>query len=137
MTLSIIVAVAANNAIGKDNDLLWHLPGDLKRFKETTTGHAIIMGKNTFHSLPNGALPNRRNIVVSSTLVPPDGVECYSTLQAALEAVAGEEEIPRGRYLFPGVRSYGVDSLLLHPISRRRTQRICCYTHNISTYCLF
>ena len=82
MTLSIIVAVAANNAIGKDNDLLWHLPGDLKRFKETTTGHAIIMGKNTLHSLPNGALPNRRNIVVSSTLVPPDGVECYSTLQA-------------------------------------------------------
>lgn len=119
MTLSIIVAVAANNAIGKDNDLLWHLPGDLKRFKETTTGHAIIMGKNTFHSLPNGALPNRRNIVVSSTLVPPDGVERYSTLQGALEAVAEEEEV----FIIGGAQLYAAALPLADKIYFSRVEK--------------
>ena len=55
--VSIIVAIAQNNAIGKDNRLLWHLSDDLKRFKKLTTGHTLIMGRNTFLSLPNGALP--------------------------------------------------------------------------------
>lgn len=63
--ISIIVAIAQNNAIGKDNDLLWHLSGDLKRFKELTTGHTIIMGKRTFESLPVRPLPNRRSIVIT------------------------------------------------------------------------
>ncbi len=63
--ISIIVAVAKNNGIGKDNRLLAHIPGDLPRFKAITTGHTVIMGKNTFLSLPNGALKNRRNIVIS------------------------------------------------------------------------
>ncbi len=63
--ISIIVAIAANNAIGKDNDLLWHLSGDLKRFKELTTGHTIVMGKRTFESLPVRPLPNRRSIVIT------------------------------------------------------------------------
>jgi len=63
--ISIIVAIAENNAIGKDNRLLWHLSDDLKRFKKLTTGHTLIMGRNTFLSLPNGALPNRRHIVIS------------------------------------------------------------------------
>jgi dihydrofolate reductase len=63
--ISIIVAIAENRAIGKDNRLLWHLPDDLKRFKKLTTGHTLIMGRNTFLSLPNGALPNRRHIVIS------------------------------------------------------------------------
>ena len=62
--LSIIVAIAANNAIGIDNHLIYHLPNDLKRFKALTTGHTIIMGRRTFESLPKGALPNRRNIVL-------------------------------------------------------------------------
>ncbi|MFO7828393.1 MAG: dihydrofolate reductase [Bacteroidales bacterium] len=62
--LSIIVAVAENNVIGKDNDLIWHLPRDLKHFKETTTGHYIIMGRKTFES--NGRpLPNRTNVVIT------------------------------------------------------------------------
>jgi dihydrofolate reductase len=65
MNISIIVAIANNNAIGKDNKLLCHLPNDLKWFKENTTGKTVIMGKNTFLSLPKGALPNRRNIVIS------------------------------------------------------------------------
>lgn len=63
--ISIIVAIAQNYAIGKDNDLLWHLSGDLKRFKELTTGHTIVMGKRTFESLPVRPLPNRRSIVLS------------------------------------------------------------------------
>lgn len=62
---TIIVAIAQNYAIGKDNDLLWHISGDLKRFKKITTGHTVIMGRKTFFSLPNGALPNRRNIVIT------------------------------------------------------------------------
>ena len=60
--LSIIVAKAKNNIIGKDNKLLWHLPDDLKRFKELTTGHNIIMGRKTFESLGR-VLPNRKHIV--------------------------------------------------------------------------
>ena len=63
--ISIIVAISLNHAIGKDNKLLWHLSDDLKRFKKITSGNTVIMGKNTFLSLPNGALPNRRNIVIT------------------------------------------------------------------------
>ena len=63
--ISIIVAVAKNNAIGKDNKLLWHLPEDLKRFKKLTTGHTIIMGKRTYYSLPKRPLPNRRHVVLT------------------------------------------------------------------------
>jgi dihydrofolate reductase len=63
--ISIIVAIAQNNAIGKDNQLLWHIPADLKRFKQLTTGHTIVMGKRTFYSLPIRPLPNRRSIVIT------------------------------------------------------------------------
>ncbi|MGL5014882.1 MAG: dihydrofolate reductase [Bacteroidales bacterium] len=64
--VSIIAAVAQNRAIGKDNDLLWRLPKDMKRFKELTTGNTVVMGRRTFESLPKGALPNRKNIVLTS-----------------------------------------------------------------------
>jgi dihydrofolate reductase len=63
--ISIIVAIAQNNAIGKDNKLLWHISEDLKRFKRLTSGNKIIMGKNTFYSLPVRPLPNRTNIVIT------------------------------------------------------------------------
>ncbi len=63
--ISIIVAIAENGAIGKNNDLIWHLSDDLKRFKSLTTGHTIIMGRKTFESLPKGALPNRTNVVLT------------------------------------------------------------------------
>lgn len=63
--LSIIVAVAENNAIGKDNKLLWHISDDLKRFKQLTTGNTVVMGKNTFYSLPAKPLPKRTNIVIT------------------------------------------------------------------------
>lgn len=64
--IAIIVALDEQNGIGRNGGLLCHLPGDLKHFKEITTGHAIIMGRKTYESLPNGALPNRTNIVVTS-----------------------------------------------------------------------
>lgn len=63
--LSIIVAIAQNGAIGKDNDLLWHLSGDLKRFKQLTTGHPVVMGRKTWESLPKRPLPKRQNIVMT------------------------------------------------------------------------
>lgn len=86
--ISIIVAIAENNAIGFENKLIYWLPNDLKRFKGLTTGNTIIMGRKTFESLPKGALPNRRNIVISRTAAADafPGAECYPTLEAALEA---------------------------------------------------
>lgn len=63
--ISIIVAIAQNQAIGKNNDLLWHLSDDLKHFKQLTSGKAVVMGKRTFYSLPRRPLPNRRNIVIT------------------------------------------------------------------------
>lgn len=86
--ISIIVAIAENNAIGYKNKLIYWLPNDLKRFKALTTGNTIIMGRKTFESLPKGALPNRRNIVISRSAKADafTGAECYPTLEAALEA---------------------------------------------------
>ncbi len=63
--ISIIVAIAENYAIGKDNDLLWHISKDLKRFKELTKGHYIIMGKRTYYSLPVRPLPNRTSMIIT------------------------------------------------------------------------
>ncbi len=64
--LSIIVAIAQNGAIGKNNDLLWHLSDDLKRFKKLTTGHPVVMGRKTWDSLPKRPLPGRQNIVMTN-----------------------------------------------------------------------
>ena len=83
--VSIIVAVAQNNAIGFKNQLLYRLPNDLKRFKALTTGHTIIMGRKTFESLPKGALPNRRNIVLTRQEgLHYENAECYRSLEEAL-----------------------------------------------------
>lgn len=85
--LSIIACISKDNrAIGYQNRLLYHLPSDMVRFRELTTGHTIVMGRKTFDSLPNGALPHRRNIVVSKSLKEIDGGEVYPTLEEALRA---------------------------------------------------
>ena len=91
MRINIIAAVAMNRGIGFDNKLLYWLPNDLKRFKALTTGHTIIMGRNTFLSLPKGALPNRRNIVLSRTQTSFPGCECYASLDEALKHCTLEE----------------------------------------------
>jgi dihydrofolate reductase len=62
--ITVIAAIASNNALGKDNDLIWHLPADLKRFKKVTTGHYILMGRNTFESIGR-PLPNRTTIIIT------------------------------------------------------------------------
>ncbi|MBO5025638.1 MAG: dihydrofolate reductase [Bacteroidaceae bacterium] len=95
MRLSIIVAIAKNYAIGLDNKLIYWLPNDMKRFRTLTTGNAIIMGRKTFESLPKGALPNRRNIVLSRTSAKDafPGAECYATLDEALEACRNQDEV--------------------------------------------
>ena len=62
--ITVIAAIATNNAIGKDNDLIWHLPADLKRFKKVTTGHYILMGRNTYESIGK-PLPNRTTIIIT------------------------------------------------------------------------
>jgi len=71
--ISIIVAIAQNNAIGKDNQLLWHISDDLKRFKRLTLGHTMVMGKRTFESLPTRPLPNRRSVVITD--IPGEQIE--------------------------------------------------------------
>ncbi|MCD8262476.1 MAG: dihydrofolate reductase [Bacteroides sp.] len=92
--ISIIAAIARNRGIGYKNRLLYWLPNDLKRFKALTNRHTIIIGRKTYESLPKGALPNRRNIVLSSdqALTLP-GAEVCSSLQEALKSCKGEEEI--------------------------------------------
>lgn len=91
--ISIIVAIAQNFAIGKNNDLLFHLPNDLKRFKQITTGHPVIMGRNTLLSLPKGALPNRRNIVITDNPAENfNGCEMVFSIDEAIEAVKNETE---------------------------------------------
>lgn len=101
--ISIIVAVAKNRAIGFQNKLIYWLPNDLKRFKALTTGHTVIMGRNTFLSLPKGALPNRRNIVLSrQENIEFAGAEKYASLEEALNHCRAEEEV----YIIGGASVY-------------------------------
>ena len=101
--VSIIVAVAKNNAIGLNNELLYRLPNDLKRFKTLTTGHTIIMGRKTFESLPKGALPNRRNIVLSRQEgLHYENAECYRSLEDALMQCDYTEDV----YIIGGASVY-------------------------------
>ena len=91
--ISIIVAIAENFAIGKNNDLLFHLPNDLKRFKEITLGHSLIMGRNTLLSLPKWPLPNRRHVVITDKkddIFP--GCEVVFSIEEAVEKVKNEGE---------------------------------------------
>ena len=93
MTLSIIAAINRNRGLGYGNKLLYWLPNDLKRFKTLTTGHTIIMGRKTFESLPKGALPNRRNVVLSSGDNTYEGAECFHSLDEALKTCRENEEV--------------------------------------------
>ena len=84
--LTIIAAASTNNVIGFDNKLIWNIPKDLKRFKELTQGHSVIMGRKTFESLPS-PLPKRRNIVVTRNKdYSPEGIEVFSSIEDAIDA---------------------------------------------------
>jgi dihydrofolate reductase len=92
MTVSIVVAISENNAIGKDNKLLWHLPKDLKHFKEITTGGTVIMGRKTYDSVGR-PLPNRRNIIITRQQIEIPGCEVVNSVEAALDLCRDEAEV--------------------------------------------
>lgn len=101
--ISIIAAVGKNRELGKDNELIWRISPDLKRVKELTTGHPIIMGRKTFDSIGR-PLPNRTNIVISRAQVCIEGCLVFDTLQKGLEAAKAvdTEEI----FIFGGASIY-------------------------------
>ena len=122
--IAIIAAIDKNNALGFENKLLFYLPDDLKRFKALTTGHTVVMGRKTFDSLPKGALPNRRNIVLSRSakLVLP-GAEVYPSLEEALKHCEAEEQV----FIMGGASVYRqamplADKLFLTEIEAEATQ---------------
>ena len=112
MKLVLIAAVARNRGIGFRNRLLYHLPEDMTHFKSLTVGHTVIMGRATYESLPHGALPERRNIVLTRSRgslegspAHDDGVtslEFFRSLEEALETCADEETV----YVIGGARLY-------------------------------
>ena len=93
MKISIIVATAQGNAIGRKGDLLFHISADLRRFKEITMSHPIIMGRKTFESFPKGPLPGRENIVITrQTDYHHDGITIVGSFSDALAAANGVDE---------------------------------------------
>ena len=100
--ISMIAAVARNRAIGHDNKLIYWLPNDLKRFKQLTTGNTILMGLNTYRSLPKGALPNRRNCVLSTSVKELPGCECFSCWDDFISSCRPDEDI----YIIGGASIY-------------------------------
>ncbi|QKJ30549.1 dihydrofolate reductase [Mucilaginibacter mali] len=92
MIISAVVAIAENNAIGKNNQLLWHLPNDLKHFKRITSGHTVIMGRKTYDSVGR-PLPNRRNIIITRQNIEIPGCEVVGSVDEAIALCAGEEEV--------------------------------------------
>ena len=90
--MNAIVAVDRKWAIGRDNQLLFNFPGDMKRFRSITTGGTVLMGRKTLESFPNSRpLPNRRNIVLTSHNIEIEGAEVVHTLEEMLKAVEGED----------------------------------------------
>ncbi len=100
--ISMIAAVARNRAIGFENKLIYWLPNDLKRFKALTTGHTIVMGRKTFESLPKGALPNRRNCVLTRSIDQLPGCECFKDWDSFIASCQPDEDI----YIIGGASLY-------------------------------
>jgi dihydrofolate reductase len=101
--ISIIVAIASNSAIGKDNDLLWHISNDLKRFKRLTEGHYIIMGKNTYYSLPVRPLPKRTSLVITD--VADEQID-NCLMAYSIEEAIGKMETKRENFIIGGGSIY-------------------------------
>lgn len=94
MTITLIAAAAENNALGKDNDLVWHLPDDFKRFKALTSGHFIVMGRKTFESFPK-PLPNRTHIIITrqKEYKVPEGCIVVDSIEEALKICQNQQEV--------------------------------------------
>ncbi len=100
--ITIIAAIANNNALGKDNDLIWHLPADLKRFKKVTTGHHILMGRNTYESIGK-PLPNRTTVIITRNKeYKADGCIVVNSIEKAIEVAKSDEHI----YIIGGAQIY-------------------------------
>jgi dihydrofolate reductase len=106
--LAIVVAVAKNGVIGRDGDLPWRIPSDLKRFKAATLGKPVIMGRKTWESLPRKPLPGRPNIILSRSMSAAPGAQVVSSVEAALDAgAAAAAECGTGEVcLIGGARLY-------------------------------
>ena len=117
--INIIAAVAKNRAIGYQNKLIYWLPNDLKRFKALTTGHTIIMGRNTFLSLPKGALPNRRNIVLSRSVKSFEGCDVYPSLADRLCLTEIDDTPAEADTFFPPYDDWHEESREDHPVDER------------------
>lgn len=92
MIVTIVVAIAENYAIGKNNRLLWHMPADLRHFKQITTGHTVIMGRKTYDSVGK-PLPNRRNIIVTRQDITIEGCQVVKSIDDALVLCQSEQEV--------------------------------------------
>ena len=91
--VTIIAAIANNNALGKDNDLIWHLPADLKRFKKVTSGHHILMGRNTFESIGK-PLPNRTTVIITRNKnYKQEGCIVVDSIEKAIDVAKNDEQI--------------------------------------------
>ncbi len=100
--ITLIAAIAKNNALGKDNDLIWHLPADLKRFKKVTTGHFILMGRNTFESIGK-PLPKRTTVIITrNNDYFKDGCLVTNSIEDAIALAKDEEEV----FLIGGAQIY-------------------------------
>lgn len=125
--VNIIVAIAPDLAIGRRGDLLFHVSADLKRFKSLTMGYPIVMGRKTFESLPKGALPGRRNIVISrNTAYKAAGAETVTSLDQAINLCADAGEI----FIIGGAQIYAealpkADRLLLTRFDRTLADADC------------
>ncbi len=102
--VSIIVAIAQNGTIGDKNSLLWHIKEDMRFFRTTTSGHAVIMGRKTFESLGSKPLPKRTNIVITRSDVAFEGALTAHSLEEAIRMAGDDEEI----FIMGGAQIYGI-----------------------------
>ena len=100
--ITIIAAIAENNALGKDNDLIWHLPADLKRFKKVTSGHHILMGRNTYESIGK-PLPNRTTVIITrNPAYKAEGCIVVDSIEKAIEVAKDDAQV----YIIGGAQIY-------------------------------
>ena len=119
-TISIIVAIGRNRAIGKDNDLLWHIPEDFKWFKKHTKGHPVVMGKKTWESLPVKPLPGRTNVVISDN--PEDNFEAC-VMAGSIDEAIGQMSENQENFIIGGGSIYGQFLPLAHKFYLTRVHK--------------
>jgi dihydrofolate reductase len=116
--ITMIAAVGENNELGKDNDLVWHLPDDFKRFKQLTTGHHIIMGRKTFESFSN-PLPNRTHIVITKNRnYQKEGAIMVHSMEEALQKASSDEQ----PFIIGGGEIYSLGMKISHKIELTRVR---------------